>query len=669
MSRRVVPFAGLIAAFLLVPAFGQAPPAAAPLDPEAKSPYLWRVVLQVRPHPLLTPAFRDQLQRDIVAALQPGLGGLGAVEVIDLADVPRDRWDPLWQQFDDKGFAALDTPQDLSGVKTHFLRVEYRDGAFHLESRQHDGFTGLASPAVRRQSTRAAELVGRTAGLMLDRDFGAVGTVEPIAGKADEARLVFRGGQLGSPDRLAKVGDVFAVAQVRKTSRTATAAPVRTATGKIVAPPPGSTPPAVLTSSPRKYTLLRVAENPKDGAARCTVLSGLAAPMPAGAGVAGYRAIKLATTEAPVTVRLVSMDGTTHKAVSVVNVRATDTDFAAPAAARDNLDFRDGLFRSGRPLSNVACVSVSVGPTKTYKFPVPVLGSETVTLQFELDPKAEERATFERAVLAAASRAADARNAQTVCFEAVAKLIEARRNGEALARARGGFQAADAVDKILAEELQQLKEQVAVSPAAGNLLAAVEQQLGALRRANAELGARVKDLETVVARENDPAAAARDVQAEALNTRITLLLARGDVDEALAAYNQLTTLLPDSAEVKTRRDKLKAEWEPKDAGHVKAREYLLKTWPALATIPDVKESLPALRTNLDACKKANDRFAVRKLLTTFSGFAVRLNDLVAPLDPNTDTDRKALQDAEEIRKVMAAMEQELQEWLKKVEQG
>ncbi len=91
MIRR---FAAVVVVALLAGA-----PAFAQLDPETKQPYQWRVVLSVKPHPLLTPDFRDRLKRDVLAALQPGLGSLGAVEVIDLADLARDRWEPLWQQF------------------------------------------------------------------------------------------------------------------------------------------------------------------------------------------------------------------------------------------------------------------------------------------------------------------------------------------------------------------------------------------------------------------------------------------------------------------------------------------------------------------------------------------------------------------------------------------
>ena len=43
--------------------------------------------------------------------------------------------DSVVQDFAAKGFAALDAPRDLTGVKTHFLRLEVRDGQYHLESR------------------------------------------------------------------------------------------------------------------------------------------------------------------------------------------------------------------------------------------------------------------------------------------------------------------------------------------------------------------------------------------------------------------------------------------------------------------------------------------------------------------------------------------------------
>src|SRR5262245_6143509 len=100
MSRRVYVLAAIAGLILTAPA-------AAQVDPEQKTPHLWRVVLKAKPHPLLSTAFREQVKRDLLATLQPALGSLGTVEVIDLDEIPRDKWDALWQQFDDKGFEAV----------------------------------------------------------------------------------------------------------------------------------------------------------------------------------------------------------------------------------------------------------------------------------------------------------------------------------------------------------------------------------------------------------------------------------------------------------------------------------------------------------------------------------------------------------------------------------
>ena len=662
MVRRTV-----LAAVVLLAA---GPPARAQLDPEAKKPYLWRVVVSPRPHPLVTRAFRERLKRDVFAALQTGLGAAGAVEVIDLADpdLPRDRWEPLWQQFDDKGFAALESPRDLTGTKTHFLRVEYRDGAYHLEARQYDGFTGLASPQVRAQSVRGAEQVGRAAGILLDRDFGLGGTVEPLPGRKDEVRVVLRGGSLGPVGKLVAAGDVFAVAAVRRTNRPA---PVeRTATGKVKAPPPGSAQPDGLTSTPRDFTLLRVTDVTPDGTLRCAVLTRYENPMPA-AGVVGYRCMKLGTVTARASVRLVTGDGAVFKTASNVRVRASDTGFPDPAAPDPqevcNFDPGASLFRSGRALANVACVTVAEEGGQVKQFPVPILGDGPITLPFDNKPGTADRAAFERAVLSAAGAASDARLAQTVCFEAVTRLLNKQTkagNKEALDHARNGFEYADTEYKRLSDELARLKGQLDKSPGAAPVLDQVAQNLDALQKYNRQLGEHVEKIKKVVDRENNPAVAAKEVQAEAINARIAVLLSNGEVEQALAAYDQLALLLPGSPEVKQRRDALAAEWEVKDDAHQKARDYLLKAWPAVATIPDFKDNLDRIRAEVDVCKKRGDKWALRKLLTLFSSARVKLQELAAGLDAGGDADRKLLADAQEVGKKMAALEQELREFVK-----
>ena len=166
-------------------------------------------------------------------------------------------------------------------------------------------------------------------------------------------------------------------------------------------------------------------------------------------------------------------------------------------------------------------------------------------------------------------------------------------------------------------------------------------------------------------KEKDPAVLGAEVQAQSLNTRINLLLAGGEVEEALTAYDQLATLQPNDAAIKARKEKLAAEWKPKDADHAKNREYMIRTWPAVATIADLKESLPQLRAALEACKKAGDRHAFRRLLGILGGFPAKLTDLIKDLDPNADADRKALGYAKEVRDVVAKHEQGVVEFLKK----
>jgi tetratricopeptide (TPR) repeat protein len=652
MLRRVMV---VVAALLLL-----AGPARAQLDPEPRTPYLWRVVLKTQPHPLLSGAFREQLRRDLTAALAPALGPRGTVEVVDLDEVPKDRWDPLWQQFDDRGFDALTAPRDLTGVKTHFLRLAFADGRYALESRQHDGFTGLASPLVRRQTVRAPELVGRTAGLMLERDFGPAGAVESVA--KDEAKVVLRGGQLGGVERLVRAGDVFAVSQVTKTNRPAPP-PVRTATGKIVAPPPGSVPPPGLTAQPRSFTLLRVTAVEGGGVLKCAVLTRWKEAMPKSA--AGYRCMKLATVEEPLAVRLVGSEGAKQKTAGRVTVHASEGGFTVTPEPRDNFAFTDGLYRSARPLAHVACVVVALPGGEAQQYPVPVLGGGPITLQFETSLQAAEVAAFRRALAATASRVADARKAQDICFEATGALIKKEKNADALARAKGGVQAAETADQGAGDELARLKEQSGLTPDGPKLIAAIEQNLRLLREFNKQLGAHVKTLEDVVRRENDPALAARQVQAEALAARIKLLLVRGDVDEAIAAYEQLVLLDPENPELRAQRDKLKADWKPKNDAHAKARDYLLRTWPAVSTIPDFKDSLPQIGAAVDECIKAGDRFTLRKLLSVFTGSIVKLKELADGLDQNADADRKLAADAAAVGEAMAALEQKIREFVEK----
>ncbi|QDU24330.1 tetratricopeptide repeat protein [Urbifossiella limnaea] len=623
---RLVPLALVVAVVV-----ASAPAPAQPLDAEPTAPGVWRVVVLTAPHPLLTPAFRDRLRRDLMAALPAAAHPVATVEVPDLAALPRDQWDPLWLQAESKGLAALDTPRDLSGVTTSVLRVDVRDGAYHLEARLYDGFSGLAAPPVRRQSVRAPELVGRAAGLLVGRDFGPAGTVEPVEGNADVVKVRIRAGTAGPLDKLVQKDDVFAVSRVTQSSR---AAPTqkRTATGKLIDVAPGTVAPPALSAVPRDHTYLRVTGVAKDGVATCAVFSPFKTPFPPGA--AGYRCLKLATVRSPVAVRLVnpSADASKDPPSRAATVRASDRGFLpGPVDPRDFFNPVDGVYKSAGALNGLACVTVALGATREARFPVPVFGPDPVGLPFAIDAKDEEKAAYERAVLAVAGRASDARLAQNLAFGNISALIKGGRNDEALTQARGAVASAEASGLAVLDEVKALRGRPNPPAGAEELLLAVERQVAGLRESNTQLNQRVKDLEAVIdiaKRQEAP----RLVQAQAANVRIRGLLEGGEVDEALATYDQLLTTIGADPEIKGRRDRLAEEWKPKSDEHAKAREYLTGTWPKAATAADLKESLPRVRTAVDVLKANGDKHALRRLGRLLAGVPAKVEELARGLE-------------------------------------
>ena len=139
-------------------------PARADLDPEDRQAVPAAVVLHVADHRLLTPIFKDQVQAR--TARHPAgrprrtgfrRGGIGAVP-------QRQEGGPGLVQASTSsrgpGEGAAADPRRLEGVtdrKTHFVLVDFVDGRYEIQARQHDGLTGMSSPLVRKdQTTRPA---------------------------------------------------------------------------------------------------------------------------------------------------------------------------------------------------------------------------------------------------------------------------------------------------------------------------------------------------------------------------------------------------------------------------------------------------------------------------------------------------------------------------------
>src|SRR5205814_941894 len=183
-----------------------------------------------------------------------------------------------------------------------------------------------------------------------------------------------------------------------------------------------------------------------------------------------------------------------------------------------------------------------------------------------------------------------------------------------LARAKVGAKAADDAEKGLADEIAGLREKAGKggNERAAGWLAAAERQVAVLKKANEELASAVQKLEAVEARSRDPNVTAQILQAERLRDQIGRSLTRGEVDEAIRAYELLIALVPTDDGVKRQLEELKKKWATKSPDHAKQRDFLLKTWPSLATIQDLSDGLSGLGRAIEVCKENDDVFALRK---------------------------------------------------------
>ena len=620
-----------------------APPVAAGPDPEAATPYRWRVAVRFDPHPLFTPAFRAQVVADTAAALGPVAGQVGTVEVVDLAG-PSGQ-DPALAPLDAAvragGWAALDDPKfrTLSGVKVHLVRVTLAGGTAAVSARQLDGSTGLTTPAVRTQAAADLTTVGRVAGLVVGREFGPVGTLDlpegAAAGGAVEAVTVrFRGGQLPGFDRLVKRGDVFSVAAVIK--------------------PKPADPGTV--GKPREYTLLRAETDAAGGACRCRVLTRFAAPFPPGRAVVGYRCLKLATVEDRVQVKVVDLAGRPAAAGVPVQVRASDIDFLPRTDARDRLDQRGGVFQTAARLRGVACLVVSLGDKREERYPVPVTGSGPVVVRFQMDAAAARRAEFGQQLDDFRGRTDDARNTLKALRDDLFKLINSGKNKDALARATAGLEALDGADKALADELARLTASAAgLDKAAADEAAAAAAPLAILKAGRTEVATKAEDLAEVVKKSADPARFEKEFRVKELKARIRAVTDAGDGAEALALYDQLTELTRDARD-REQRLKLAAEWEPKTDAQKAAREFVGTAFKKVTELAEFEVAQKSLTAAAAELAKADDRLGLRGLLAALDAAYLRLKDVLDRVDKTGGADQATVAKLKAVTEALRAVE-------------
>lgn len=580
-------------------------PSRAALDPEINQPYRLRVVVGIAENRLLTPVFQERVERELRDGLQAALGDVAVVEVV--------RKHPRLKDVERNGLESLGAWTDVDGVKTHFVLIDYVNGEYEIQSRQHDGLTGLASPVVRRERLPDSDrqLVARTAALMIGQDFGPVGTVQKLGG--DTVNVALRAGALGAlPGRGVKKGDVFWLVQVRQGA-----------------------------SGPRgekvQWALLQVEKDPENGVCPCTVYNRYVNPLADAPGVLGYRCLGISTITAPLRLRLVQAQARGRKPTPAANlaVYARHHGFAGEDNTKvqgttdpDGYFSTDALGERG-VFQNVAFVSVGSGKQAPVpKLPVELVDEHVVVVPVSVSADATEQLTATRNRDLWMSEVYQSLLDLATLFKDLEGMLKSKQSEETLKRAQAGL---DDVRKDLVR-LEQQRQGLQADARAGRLdLTEGDERLKALRAGQTKLEDFVAKLQKRLQEENDPKR--RELQDKV--ARAQLLEDEADYGKALELYKEALDAGADSPQLRDRYEKLKKEWEPKNDQDREARAFVYDKWPH-AEPQQLKEYLPKAEKAYQTCHQVHDVLTLRKLLREAVAHAARLKKEYDALQPDVN---------------------------------
>jgi tetratricopeptide (TPR) repeat protein len=543
----------------------------AALEPELKTPYQVRVVLQVAEHRMLTPLFQEELESELRSQLRLMLGKLANIEVV--------RSHPLLNDIRTKGLrTVLDTWDNISHTATHFVLVDYVDSQYQIQTAHHEGMTGLSGPVIRREVLNDRQRVPDTAAQLVRKDFGVVGTFQKLQGK--EIELAIKGGELvESLTPWVKKGDVFSIVRL-------------------------STEGGKMRSVPIEWAVLQVTEIMPAGRIRCryscryqedkTLLEG-------GPG-SGYRCVQLTTTRGPVRVRLV--DDKTHEFLSGLRILvAPRDDFKGKP---ESLTTFNGLFETQQQFSHVAFIRVQSGEMPLAEFPVPLVDDRTIVCRMSPNPAAEKQGDLERRkgrwvrsvldALAVAEKGLGEFNASLTPNTLENALKLGRQHQIALGAEK---------KRILAEH-EELEKLAKTQKAKIDLTAGIEL-VGRLATCQQQLDKYLDDLDKLIKEANS------DHRRELIATikRAELLEKQAEFDKAIELYESVLKS-GESAQVKIHLDQLKTAWTIKNKEHASARQFIYETWPSL-DLTALAANIAKASESFQACKDAGDYLTPRKL--------------------------------------------------------
>ena len=582
----------------------------AQIDPELNQPYDLRVVLKCGEHNWLGKQFRDDLRNNLAGMLQDALGPMAAATVVDLKETAPDQWQPLWKQFETKGFAALDGPQDLGGFKTHFLRVDFVNGQYELQTRQVDGSTGWVSPW-RRERTADRAYVSRLAGKMIGQDFGLIGT---LSGRGGTVQVQFKGAGLGGPlDRWVHKGNVFALFQVMP----------KNSQGKIRA---GVVPDSVI----------HIVESPKNGASAAQVVfRGKENPTSRAGATGGFRCVKLSTNNGPMRLRLIDDKGQPH--VRALQVRVHSQAFQEGFSAEEEVlnPDRGGMFVSKKTYDQLAFVRVVTGATEIARMPVPVLDDREVTVTVGLDPQREQAGQLYSLRSELVRLYTESYLLQVDRYSAIRKLVLEAKNTLALERAKAMRDTLDNDLQRLRSQKEQAKKEIGSAPISLDKCDDFENKLERYRE---QLNRLIGQLTEYEALDKAPDKVERRVKLKGLHNKAKVLEDSFDYDGALAVYRDIVKEFPEETAVKKEMESLEQAWTIRSDAHRQAREFIYKDWPAVKTADEIAAKLPVVKQKMQTCVQVNDKLTLAKLRATLPEVGKILGDEITALTKDGDAD-------------------------------
>jgi hypothetical protein len=578
--------------------------AGAVLDPESTKPYQLQVVLQVAGHRLLTPIFQDQVRRELRDSLQAALGDLAGVEIVNEH--------PLLKLIENVGLQrALNGWKVVSGTKTHFLFLSFANGLYELQARQYDGLTGLASPVVRQAQTPDRQLVARTAALLIDQDFGMVGTITKSEG--DKVDIVLKGGALGVPlDHWVKKDDVFAIARL--------------------VTQPGAEP----RSERVDWALLQVIEEARDGLCRCRLYHRRPNPLASGPQVAGYRCLKLGTIESQVRLRLLSGDklGTPSAGLQV---RVSAHGFLSNPVERIPTN-AEGLVTTQQRYRNVAFVVISASGEPVAQVPVEVVDDRPIPIEVNVREDADQRGQLSLRCDRWIRRAFDSLDVANSMFRGINESKEAPR-AVVKAKAQAGLRRLQADIVSLSKERNDLRDDAAKMKYGPLDLGDGEKGLQDLESQRDALQRYIAELDEVIVKETDPQRKKWKERAQ----QASLLENDLQFAQAIELYEQVLSQGADDPKLRKHLETLKQGWALKGdkTKHQKARSFIYEAWPLAETLAKLKATLPEAQEAFATCQAVGDYLTPQMLHKVNLAHRSRILKELDALSPQEkDDDRK-----------------------------